>query len=135
MDNIFSIGTADGYLRGIEFNNDGTKMYLIGLVMTTFNNSHYQQHMQLERNHMMVITILVEMVILVHIICGGIMMDLSFLLQIIVHTVIEYSVSNAYDVTTGTVTEGTNFSVSSYESDPLMLHLILRTKMYVIGNE
>ena len=32
------------------------------------------------------------------------------------NTVIEYSVSNAYDVTTGTVTY---FSVSSYESDPL----------------
>ena len=31
LDNIFSIGTADGYLRGIEFNNDGTKMYLIGV--------------------------------------------------------------------------------------------------------
>ena len=30
--------------------------------------------------------------------------------------VVEYSVSNAWDVTTGTITEGTNFSVSSYET-------------------
>ena len=38
LDNIFSIGTSDGYLRGIEFNNDGTKMYLIG-----FGDDNIQQ--------------------------------------------------------------------------------------------
>ena len=38
LDNIFAIGSADGYVRGVEFNNDGTKMYLIG-----FGDDNIQQ--------------------------------------------------------------------------------------------
>ena len=48
--------------------------------------------------------------------------------------VVEYSVSNAWDVTTGTVTEGTNFSVSSYETYPYDVAFNSDgTRMYVIG--
>lgn len=49
--------------------------------------------------------------------------------------VVEYSVSNAWDVTTGTVTEGTNFSVSSYETYPMDVAFNSDgTRMYVIGS-
>ena len=48
--------------------------------------------------------------------------------------VVEYSVSNAWDVTTGTITEGTNFSVSSYETSPYDVAFNSDgTRMYVIG--
>ena len=48
--------------------------------------------------------------------------------------VVEYSVSNAWDVTTGTITEGTNFSVSSYETAPYDVAFNSDgTRMYVIG--
>ena len=58
-----------------------------------------------------------------------------FVVDYNLNAVIEYSVSNAYDVTTGTVTEGTNYSVSSYESNPLDVAFNTDgTKMYVIGN-
>ena len=136
LDNIFSIGTADGYLRGIEFNNDGTKMYLIGVgddniqqfslstayaVGTQSYDGYYNlggdghsSPYNLRWNN------------------DG---SKFFVTDYSADTVIEYSVSNAYDVTTGTVTEGTNFSVSSYESDPLDVAFNTDgTKMYVIGN-
>ena len=38
LDNIASIGSADASVRGIEFNNDGTKMYLVG-----FGDDNVQQ--------------------------------------------------------------------------------------------
>ena len=51
------------------------------------------------------------------------------------NTVIEYSVSNAYDVTSGTITEGTNYDVGSYETNPYDVAFNADgTKMYVIGN-
>ena len=58
-----------------------------------------------------------------------------FVVNYYTDTVVEYSVSNAYDVTSGTITEGTNFSTSSYESSPFDVAFNSDgTKMYVIGN-
>jgi hypothetical protein len=49
--------------------------------------------------------------------------------------VVEYSVSNAYDVTSGTITEGTNFTTTSYESNPYDVGFNADgTQMFVIGN-
>ena len=58
-----------------------------------------------------------------------------FVVDYSANTVIEYSASNAYDVTSGTITEGTNYSVTSYESNPFDVAFNTDgTKMYVIGN-
>ena len=47
--------------------------------------------------------------------------------------VVEYGVSNAWDITTGTITEGTNFSVSSYLTSPYDVAFNSSgTRMYVI---
>ena len=136
LDNIFSIGTADGYVRGCEFNDDGTKFYLIGFgddniqqfslsTAYTVGTSSYDGYYSLSAD--------------------GITSPYGmrwnndgskfFVVDYALNAVIEYSVSNAYDVTTGTVTEGTNYSVSSYESNPYDVAFNTDgTKMYVIGN-
>ena len=58
-----------------------------------------------------------------------------FVVDYSANTVIEYSASNAYDVTSETITEGTNYSVTSYESNPFDVAFNSDgTKMYVIGN-
>ena len=136
LDNIFSIGTSDGYLRGCEFNNDGTKMYLIGFgddniqqfslsTAYTVGTSSYDGYYSLSAD--------------------GITSPYAmrwnndgykfFVVDYSANAIIEYSASNAYDVTSGTITEGTNFSVSSYESNPLDVAFNADgTKMFVIGN-
>ena len=136
LDNIFSIGTADGYVRGVEFNNDGTKMYLIGFgddniqqfslsTAYTVGTASYDGYYSLSAD--------------------GITSPYTmrwnndgtkfFVTDYSANTVIEYSVSNAYDVTSGTITEGTNYDVGSYETNPYDVAFNADgTKMYVIGN-
>ena len=136
LDNILSIGTADSSIRGIEFNNDGTKMYLVGFQddniqqfslstayavgTASYNGAYnvgadglsYPYGMRWNND--------------------GTKM---FVVNYYTDTIVEYSVSNAYDVTSGTITEGTNFSTSSYESSPFDVAFNSDgTKMYVIGN-
>ena len=136
LDNIFAIGSADTSTRGIEFNGDGTKMYLVG-----FGDDNIQQF-TLSTAY----AVGTASYVAAYSLGGdGIYYPYSmrwnndgskfFVVDYSADTVIEYSVSNAYDVTTGTVTEGTNFSVSSYESNPLDVAFNTDgTKMYVIGN-
>ena len=136
LDNIFSIGTEDSAIRGIEFNNDGTKMYLIGFgddniqqftlstayaVGTASYNGyyslsadgHYYPYSMRWNN-------------------DG---TKFFITDYNNNTVVEYSVTYAYNVTSGTITEGTNYSVSYYESNPYDVAFNADgTKMFVIGN-
>ena len=136
LDNIFSIGTADGYVRGCEFNGDGTKFYLIGFgddniqqfslsTAYTVGTASYDGYYSLSAD--------------------GITSPYGmrwnndgskfFVTDYSANTVIEYSVSNAYDVTSGTITEGTNYDVGSYETNPYDVAFNADgTKMYVIGN-
>ena len=136
LDNIFAIGSADGYVRGVEFNNDGTKMYLIGFgddniqqfslsTAYTVGTASYNGYYSLSAD--------------------GITSPYGmrwnndgskfFVTDYSDNTVIEYSVSNAYDVTSGTITEGTNYDVGSYETNPYDVAFNADgTKMFVIGN-
>ena len=135
LDNIFSIGTADAYVRGVEFNNDGTKMYLIG-----FGDDNIQQF-SLSTAYA-VGTASYDFYYSLS--ADGITTPYSmrwnndgskfFVVNYGADSVIEYSVSHAYDVTE-TVTEGTNYDVSSYETNPLDVAFNADgTKMFVIGN-
>ena len=135
LDNIFSIGTADAYVRGVEFNNDGTKMYLIG-----FGDDNIQQF-SLSTAYA-VGTASYDFYYSLS--ADGITTPYNmrwnndgtkfFVVNYGADSVVEYSVSHAYDVTE-TVTEGTNYDVSSYETNPLDVAFNADgTKMFVIGN-
>ena len=137
LDNIFSIGSADASVRGFEFNNDGTKFYLIG-----FGDDNIQQF---------VLSTAYDVGTLgtyegAYSLGGdGLTTPYSFrwnndgtkffVVNYGTDAVVEYSVSNAYDVTSGTITEGTNFTTTSYESAPLDVGFNADgTQMFVIGN-
>tara|TARA_R100001443_G_scaffold116964_1_gene139287 strand:- start:32 stop:1828 length:1797 start_codon:yes stop_codon:yes gene_type:complete len=139
LDNIFGIGSADGGIRGIEFNGDGTKMYLIG-----FSDDNIQQF-SLSTPYEIGDAYDASAYDGAYNIGGdGITSPQGmrwnddgskfFVVDSSLDSVIEYSVSNAYDVTTGTITEGTNFSVNSYENNPYDVAFNADgTKMFVIG--
>jgi hypothetical protein len=135
LDNILSIGSADASVRGIEFNNDGTKMYLVGFgddniqqftlstayaIGTASYNGYYSlgadghaNPYNMRWNNDGTKFFITDF--------GG-------------DKVVEYSVTNAYSVTSGTITEGTNYSVSSYETSPHDVAFNADgTKMFVIG--
>ena len=136
LDNLFGIGSADASVRGCEFNGDGTKFYLIG-----FGDDNIQQF-----------TLSTAYAV------GTASYDGAYSLGGDGHTtpysfrwnnngtkffavnygsdvVVEYSVSNAYDVTSGTITEGTNFTTTSYESSPNDVGFNADgTQMFVIGD-
>jgi len=134
--NIFNIGSADANPRGIEFNNDGTKLYMIG-----FGDDNIQQF-----------TLSTAYVIGTQSYDGAYSLGGDglttpyglrwnndgtkfFAVNYGTDDIVEYSVSNAYDVTSGTITEGTNFSTTSYESSPFDVAFNADgTKMFVIGN-
>jgi len=136
LNNIFSIGSADNSVRGIEFNNDGTKMYLVG-----FGDDNIQQF-----------TLSTAYAVGTASYSGYYSLGGDghtnpynmrwnndgtkfFITDYASDVVAEYSVTNAYDVTSGTITEGTNYDVSSYESTPYDVAFNADgTKMFVIGN-
>ena len=136
LDNIFSIGTANASVRGFEFNGDGTKFYLIG-----FDDDNIQQF-----------TLSTAYDVGTASYAGaydvggdGLTTPYSFrwnndgtkffVVNFGTDAVVEYSVSNAYDVTSGTITEGTNFITTSYESNPYDVGFNADgTQMFVIGN-
>ena len=136
LDNIFSIGSADSSVRGIEFNNDGTKMYLVGFgddniqqfALSTayaigtasyegaysFSGDGYGDPYAVRWNS------------------DGTKL---FMVDLADDKIVEYSVENAYDVTSGTITENTSYLTTSYESSPTDVAFNSDgTKMYVIGN-
>lgn len=135
LDNILSIGSADSSARGVEFNGDGTKFYLIGyaddnIQQFTLSTAYDVGTASYDGFYNV----------------GGDGLGAPyglrwnnngtkfFVVDFNLDSVIEYSVSNAYDVTSGTITEGTNFSVSSYESQPLDVAFNADgTQMFVIG--
>ena len=139
LNDIFSLGSADGGLRGIEFNGDGTKMYLIGYL-----DDNIQQFSLSTPYEIGDATDSSAYDGAYSVGGDGISNPYAmrwnddgskfFVVDYSLDSVIEYSVSNAYDVTTGTITEGTNFSVNSYESNPLDVGFNADgTKMFVIG--
>ena len=136
LNNIFSIGSADASVRGCEFNGDGTKFYLIG-----FGDDNIQQF-SLSTAYA-IGTASYDGAYSV----GGDGLTTPynfrwnndgskfFVVNYGTDSVVEYSASNAYDVTSGTITEGTNYDVGSYESNPYDVAFNADgTKMYVIGN-
>ena len=140
LSNIFSEGSSDSYVRSIEFNGDGTKMYLTGYgddniqqfsLSTPYKIGHASDNSAYDGDY--------DLGADGHISPYDIRWNNDgskfFILDTVSDTVVEYSVSNAYDVTTGTVTEGTNFSInSSYESSPSAFGFNADgTKMYVVG--
>ena len=135
LDNIFAIGSGDSSLRGCEFNGDGTKFYLIGygddnIQQFTLSTAYKVGTASYDGAYSL----------------GGDGLTTPysirwnnngtkfFAVDFTLDSVVEYSVSNAYDVTSGTITEGTNYSVSSYESQPFDVAFNTDgTKMFVIG--
>ena len=136
LDNIYGIGSADGYVRGLEFNNDGTKLYLIGrgddnIQQFTLSTAYAVGTASYDGAYNV----------------GGDGLGSPygfrwnndgtkfFVVDYGLDSVIEYSASNAYDVTSGTITEGTNYSVSSYETNPFDVGFNADgTQMFVIGS-
>ena len=140
LDNIYSLGSEDAAVQSMTFNGDGTKMYLIGTsddyiqqftLSTPYKigdahaNSAYDGYYSLGGD--------------------GLSAPMAmrwnnngtkfFVVDLNLDAVVEYSVSNAYDVTTGTITEGTNFSVSSYETAPTDVAFNADgTRMFVLGD-
>ena len=136
LDNIYGIGSADAYVRGLEFNNDGTKFYLIGrgddnIQQFTLSTAYAVGTASYDGAYNV----------------GGDGLGSPygfrwnndgtkfFVVDYGLDSVIEYSASNAYDVTSGTITEGTNYSVSSYETNPFDVGFNADgTQMFVIGS-
>jgi len=136
LDNIYGIGSADAYVRGLEFNNDGTKLYLIGrgddnIQQFTLSTAYAVGTASYDGAYNV----------------GGDGLGSPygfrwnndgtkfFVVDYGLDSVIEYSASNAYDVTSGTITEGTNYSVSSYETNPFDVGFNADgTQMFVIGS-
>ncbi len=140
LDDIFGLGSADNGVRGIEFNGDGTKMYLVGYFDDNIQQFSLSTPYEIgDANDSSAYDGAYSV--------GGDGIGSSynmrwnddgskfFVVDYNLNSVIEYSVSNAYDVTTGTITEGTNFSVNSYENNPYDVAFNADgTKMFVIGN-
>ena len=119
LNNIFSIGSADASVRGFTFNNNGTKLYLVGFgddniqqfslstayaVGTAsyegaYSFSGYGDPYAVRWNN------------------DGTKL---FMVDISDDKIVEYSVENAYDVTSGTITENASYLTTSYESAPQM---------------
>ena len=134
LDNIFSIGTSDGYVRGVEFNNNGTKLYLCGFgddniqqfALSTayaigtasyegaYSFSGYGDPYAVRWNN------------------DGTKL---FMVDINDDKIVEYSVENAYDITSGTITENASYLTTSYESAPTDVAFNSDgTKMFTVGN-
>ena len=137
LNNIFAIGSADASARGFEFNNDGTKFYLIG-----FGDDNIQQFTLSTAYEVGTLDTYEGAYSLAG---DGHTQPYSFrwnndgtkffMVNYGTDLVVEYSVSNAYDVTSGTITEGTNFSTTAYESNPYDVGFNADgTQMFVIGN-
>ena len=137
LNNIFGIGSVDASVRGLEFNDDGTKLYLIG-----FGDDNIQQFSLSTAYNVGTLDTYEGAYSL-----GGDGLTTPYSLRwnndgtkffavnYGTDKVVEYSVSNAYDVTSGTITEGTNFSTTSYESNPFDVGFNADgTQMFVIGN-
>ena len=136
LDNIFSLGTADSNIRGFDFNGDGTKFYLIGygddnIQQFTLSTAYDVGTASYDGAYSL----------------GGDGLTTPysirwnndgtkfFVVNYGTDAVVEYSVSSAYDVTSGTITEGTNFTTTSYESNPYDVGFNADgTQMFVIGN-
>ena len=134
LNNIFSIGSADGSVRGFTFNNNGTKLYLVG-----FGDDNIQQF-SLSTAYVV----------------GTASYDGAysfsgygdpyavrwnndgtklFMVDLGDDKIVEYSVENAYDVTSGTITQNTSYLTTSYESAPTDVAFNSDgTKMFTVGN-
>ncbi len=136
LNNIFNLGTSDSSIRGSDFNNDGTKFYLVGFaddnILQFSLSTAYEVGTQSYDGAYAL---------------GGDGLSTPynirwnndgtkfFIVNYQADDIVEYSVSNAYDVTSGTITEGTNFDVSSYESNVLDVAFNADgTQMFIIGN-
>jgi len=136
LNNILSIGSADANIRGLEFNNDGTKFYLVGYgddniqqftLSTAYDvgTASYDGAYSLGGDGLTT----------PHSLRWNNNGTKFFVVNYGTDAVVEYSVSNAYDVTSGTITEGTNFTTTSYESNPYDVGFNSDgTQMFVIGN-
>ena len=134
LNNIFSIGSADASVRGFTFNNNGTKLYLVGFgddniqqfslstayeVGTAsyegaYSFSGYGDPYAVRWNN------------------DGTKL---FMVDLGDDKIVEYSVENAYDVTSGTITENASYLTTSYESSPTDVAFNSDgTKMFTVGN-
>ena len=141
LDNIFSIGTADSGMKGFAFNNNGTKMYLIGTVDENIQQfsltapyliggASYEGYYNVDHEH-----------------GDGLGSPASirwnndgtkfFIPDYGLNKVVEYSASNPWDVITeNTVTKVADYSVSSKETTVWDVAFNADgTKMFVIGND
>ena len=137
LNNIFSIGSADASVRGFEFNNDGTKFYLIGFGDDTIQQFDLSTAYDVGtlNGYNGAYSLGGDGLTTPYSIRWNNDGTKFFVVNYGTDTVVEYSVSNAYDVTSGTITEGTNFATTSYESNPFDVAFNADgTQMFVIGN-
>ena len=132
-----SIGSIDTYVRGVSFNGDGTKFYMTGWgddnvqqfsLSTPYKIGDANDSSAYDGEYDLNLT-------------GPHNMRWNddgsklFVPDTDIDSITEYSVSNAYDLTTGTVTKETSYNVGSYESTPYDVAFNADgTKMFVIGS-
>ena len=136
LNNIFGIGSADSSVRGCNFNNDGTKFYLIGFGDDNIHQFSLSTAYEVgTQSYDGAYSLGGDGVTSPYNFRWNNDGTKFFVVNYSADDIVEYSVSNAYDVTSGTITEGTNFDVSSKESNAFDVAFNADgTKMFVIGN-
>ena len=127
---------TESYQQGFTFGNDGTKLYIVG-----YGADNIEQF-NLSTAYSVSTMIGSEgRYDLAH--CGitGVYAirwkpdgTKFYIVDVDGDDIIEFSVSNAWDITSGTITEGTNYYVGGEETWPTDVALTDGTKMFVLGN-
>ena len=111
---------SESSLRGIEFGNNGTKLYMVG-----YGNDNVEQYSLSTAYAVSTMTSDGRYDLADQGITGvyGIRWKPDgtkfYIVDVDGDDVVEFSVSNAWDVTSGTVTEGTNYYVGGQETAPM----------------
>jgi hypothetical protein len=131
----FDVGSQEGSPRGPSFNNDGTKMYIVGRISDTVHQYSLSSSFDISTASYDNISFYVGSE-------DGRPYDLTFnsdgtKMYISGYdngTIYQYTLSSSFDVSTASY-DGVNFSVGSQDGDPVGLRFNSDgTKMYVIGS-
>jgi 6-phosphogluconolactonase (cycloisomerase 2 family) len=135
--NIINAGVeSEASLRGIEFGNNGTKLYMVG-----YSNDNVEQYSLSTAYAVSTMTSDGRYDLADQGITGVYSIRWKpdgtkfYITDIDGDDVVEFSVTNAWDVTSGTVTEGTNYYVGGQETAPVDVAFNTDgTKMFVLGD-
>ena len=127
---------SESSLRGFTFGNNGTKLYIVG-----FNNDNVEQYSLSTAYAVSTMSSDGRYDLADQGIAGTVSIRWKsdgtkfYIVDITGDDIVEFSVTNAWDVTSGTVTEGTNYYVGGEETAPYDVAFNADgTKMFVVGN-